>query len=154
MRVTIESGPFLDSWKRLQGRMNDEGFEAFWRATKQAKEAMHQHGYQNKTGALTDSMSFEASRRGQFSWSSVVRTGAKHALWVDQPTRAHWIFPKREGHPLRFYWAKLGSFVAFWHVRHPGTKGAGFMEHARQWFNVKAPAMIQRSIDAAITGSK
>jgi hypothetical protein len=148
MFVRIETGPFVQSFKQLEQRMGDEGFEAFWRATKDAKESQQEYGYQNKTGKLTDSMSFETTRKGAFSWAGEVKTSAKYALFVDKPTKAHWIFPKSEGHPLRFYWYKVGAWVAFWHVKHPGTAGAGFSEHARQHFNVRAPAMIQRSLDS------
>lgn len=154
MQVAVDSGPFLASWRRLFTRMADDGFESFWRATKGAKEAMHEYGYQNKTGRLTDSMRFEASRRGPFSWRGQITIRAPYALFVDQPTRWHWIFPRGESYPLRFYWHKIGAWVAFWHVKHPGTKGAGFAEHARQWFNVKAPAQIQSSVDAAIQVSR
>lgn len=154
MQVVVESGPFIESWRRLYNRMGDEGFEAFWRATKAAKEAMHERGYQNRTGRLTDSMQFEASRKSAFGWQGKITARAPYALYVDQPTRWHWIFPKRESYPLRFFWHKMGAWVAFWHVKHPGTKGAGFAEHARQWFNVKASRDIQSSIDAAIQVSR
>ena len=37
-------------------------------------------------------------------------------------TASHEIRPKGPGYPLRFYWPKVGAFVAFMKVQHPGTK--------------------------------
>ena len=30
---------------------------------------------------------------------------------------------QQKGHPLRFYWEKVGRVVSFWSVSHPGHKG-------------------------------
>lgn len=146
--VTFDADKFISTLDSLAERMNDEGFNAWLRATQDAKESQHQHGYQNRTGKLTASMSGKANRKGPFNWTSQVKTTASYALWVDEKTDAHPIEAKN-GKMLRWY--VNGQPVFRRRVWHPGTKGAGFSTVAALTFAFQAPDYVQRAFDAVVS---
>jgi hypothetical protein len=61
----------------------------------------------------------------------VVRSDSPIALIEDRGTPRHWIRRKRpNGPPLTFYWPKVGHWVQFNSVNHPGTAGSWFLTGA------------------------
>jgi hypothetical protein len=51
-----------------------------------------------------------------------LRWARRYAGFVEYGTRAHVITPRGPGYPLRFYWKKIGRWVATYKVQHPGTR--------------------------------
>jgi hypothetical protein len=45
------------------------------------------------------------------------------SIFREFDTKAHFITPKKAGGMLRFYWEKIGKWIALPFVAHPGTKG-------------------------------
>lgn len=82
-----------------------------------------------KTGALRAGIKMDRSRdtRGQYETGYDVVSTAPHTLFVIKGTRPHTI----TGNPLLgFFWPKVGQFVVFHSVRHPGTKANNFLSRA------------------------
>lgn len=82
-----------------------------------------------KTGELANSITVTQSREttGQWSAGFDVTANAPYAVFVHEGTRPH----KIVGHPLlAFFWPKVGRFVAFHSVNHPGTKPNRFLVRA------------------------
>jgi hypothetical protein len=143
----IETEAFEQFLVEVEQKISQNAYVAFSQAATEARDAQRAFHYQNRTGRLTSSMQVELAKLGEFRFRAVVVTGANYALWVDGPTKAHMIHAIR-AKALRFYWRGQIYFRKW--VMHPGTSGAGFSEHARQWFNVKATTRMQNWVDAAI----
>lgn len=82
-----------------------------------------------KTGALRDGIKMEQSREtsGRFETGYDVTSTADYSLFVIKGTRPH----KIVGNPLLgFFWPKVGQFVVFASVNHPGTKANNFLSRA------------------------
>jgi hypothetical protein len=82
-----------------------------------------------KTGALRAGLRMGQSRdtRGRWSTGYDVESTAPHSLYVLKGTRPH----KITGNPLLgFFWPKVGQFVVFRSVNHPGTKANNFLGRA------------------------
>lgn len=82
-----------------------------------------------KTGDLRNSLNVSQSRdiRGRYSTGYDVAADTPYALYVHEGTRPHVI----EGNPLLgFFWPKVGQFVVFPRVNHPGTKPNRFLTRA------------------------
>lgn len=91
-----------------------------------------------KTGRLRGTIRIEegGSDRGAASVTVMAgRTGATPYLgWHTEGTEPHGIAPRGTGYPLRFYWAKVGAWVAMSAVSHPGNPPNRFIqESARYW---------------------
>lgn len=88
----------------------------------------HEHArstqaFKDRTGELRRSIT-----RGRTStWVHFLKASAKHAAYVEYPTRPHRIEP-RNGKMLRFM--QHGTIRFSRGVNHPGTKGAHFMADA------------------------
>ncbi len=79
--------------------------------------------FKDRTGALRQSIT-----RGQKStWVHFLKATAKHAAFVEYPTKPHRI-EARNGSVLRFMFHGGIRFARS--VNHPGTKGAHFMDAA------------------------
>ena len=79
--------------------------------------------FKDRTGELRRSIT-----RGQKStWVHFLKATAKHALFVEEDTKAHRIEP-RKGRVLRFM--QHGALRFSRGVNHPGTKGKHFMDEA------------------------
>lgn len=82
-----------------------------------------------KTGALRSGLRMDQSRdvRGRWSTGYDVISTAPHSVFVIKGTRPHRI----EGNPLLgFFWPKVGTFVVFHSVQHPGTRANNFLGRA------------------------
>lgn len=82
-----------------------------------------------KTGELRRGLRMGQSRDilGRWSTGYDVTSTAAHTLFVIKGTRAHTI----TGNPLLgFFWPKVGSFVVFRSVHHPGTRANNFLGRA------------------------
>lgn len=147
--VRVNATKFLESWSALASRIDAYGFTAWRNVLDESKESMHEHHYQNKTGKLTQSMRAVPGRGGRFGWNGTVTVSAPYAVYVNNGTVPHEILPKRAGGLLRFYWPKIGAWVALRKVWHPGTYPAGFVTRAQRTFLDKHTE-IQAAVDAAI----
>lgn len=82
-----------------------------------------------KTGDLRAGLRMEQSRDVHGRWSTgydVISTAA-HTMFVIKGTAAHTI----TGNPLlAFFWPKVGKFVVFHSVHHPGTRPNNFLSRA------------------------
>lgn len=83
----------------------------------------------SKTGELRRGLRMSQSRdtRGRWSTGYDVISTAPHTMFVIKGTRPH----KITGNPLLgFFWPKVGSFVVFHSVNHPGTRPNNFLSRA------------------------
>lgn len=150
-KVEVEAAEFVQYMGQMAKALDAACYTAWVRQTDKAAEYMRANGYKDRTGALSKSMRGVASRQGAFQYRAVVSANERYALWVDQPTRAHIIKPKRRGYPLRFFWAKVGRYVSFMRVRHPGTRGAHFSRAALLEFGMfRFPEFLQHACDETI----
>lgn len=61
---------------------------------------------------------------------SVTRSDSRIAVLEDRGTPPHIIRQRRGGPPLTFYWPRVGYWVRFAKVNHPGTAGSRFLTGA------------------------
>ena len=117
----------------------------------QAQRDMVRRGAQ---GMLAMLRYFAPKRSGEFAAGLNYRTDetaggttatfyakGKHAYllpWIVEGTRPH-IIPiggsaaqMAKGYPLHFYWERIGEWVSFWSVHHPGTKPNPFIGQAME----------------------
>lgn len=83
----------------------------------------------DKTGYLKSQLRVERSRdvRGRYETGWDVTSNADYSLYVIKGTRPHTI----TGNPLLgFFWPKVGQFVVFHSVQHPGTRANNFLSRA------------------------
>lgn len=144
---TLDASAFLADLAAIGRDINSRGVNAFAAVIKEASDSTNEWHYQNRTGRLTATRRFATQRIGKEGWFGEIVWPAPYALWVDKATKPHPIFPVR-AKMLRWY--SYGQPVFRYSVMHPGTAGAGFSEHARQLFNVRASGQIQSAVDAAI----
>lgn len=149
MAVTINVSAFLKSWETMQNRMDANGQTAWRNAVREAWDSQREHGYQNKTGRLTASMSWKTSQRGKFNWAGRLKTSAPYAVYVDSGTgiygRGTPIVPIRAKF-LRFW---IGPRLVF-AKSVKGFKGAKFTNNARGIFENNAPSWVQKALDSAV----
>lgn len=83
----------------------------------------------SKTGELRRGIRMSQSRdvKGRWSTGYDVESTAPYSLFVIKGTKPHTI----EGNPyLAFFWPKVGKFVVFRSVNHPGTRANNFLSRA------------------------
>jgi hypothetical protein len=83
----------------------------------------------DNTGYLKSQLRVARSRdvRGRYETGWDVQSNAPYSLYVIKGTRPH----KITGNPLLgFFWPKVGQFVVFHSVNHPGTKANNFLSRA------------------------
>ena len=80
-----------------------------------------------RTGALRGAISTTTPQSDGSTIRAEIRADMPYAGYTDTGTQPHMIFPVR-AKMLAFYWERMGKFVFFRWVNHPGTKGT-------QWFN-------------------
>lgn len=107
------------------------GEEAKRKATRVARFAREEApvGKGPTAGNLRNQIRVEQSRdvSGKYSTGYDVVSNADYSVFVHEGTRPH----KIEGKPLLgFMWPKIGQFVVFHSVNHPGTKPNRFMARA------------------------
>ena len=153
MLVRIDGARCIASLHKTADAIDSYGFNAWRRALDESKAAMHQHGYQNKTGKLTASMKATASEPRRFGWEGTIVVSAPYAQWVDAGTGIYGPF----GQPikpvvapfLRFFWDKTGHWMSMREVR--GMPGAKFSKAATERFLAAAHSYIQSAVDSAVT---
>lgn len=143
IRVSVDAKAFLEGWSLLARDMDSYGFQAWRRTTKDARESMHEHGYQNLTGELTASMRDTTIDGGPFDWSSRIDITAPHARYIDEGTRAHG--PVRAKF-LRWYVAGRPVFAKW--VR--GISPRRFSKEASDAFERDIVPNIDRALASAI----
>ena len=142
--VVVDVKGFIQAWQAMQNKMDAGGANAFRQAVRQAWAEQREHGYQNDTGRLSASMKWDTWQPRKFGYQGQITTSAPYALYVDKGTRPHVIRAKGGG-MLRFFWPKVGAWVAFKKVNHPGFKGAGFSGAAIQRFGQTAPVAVEQA---------
>jgi len=60
----------------------------------------------------------------------ISKSAVPYAGYVRWGTRPHIIRCRRPAYALHFYWNRVGRWVFFDHVNHPGTKPNTFLERA------------------------
>lgn len=99
-----------------------------------------------------------------------VRVDSPHFHFVDKGTRAHWIFPKGEGYPLRFNATfrpksrpnSLRAYQGFsgppvvrrWGVYHPGTQPRNFTKLAVDLAREEGIERVRENINAIMVGRR
>jgi hypothetical protein len=148
MHVSFDAAAFVKSWVAMQDKMDAAGSNAWRKSLREAYEVQREYGYQNKTGRLTSSMKWRTWEPCAFAWHGELKTTAPYAAYVDSGTKPHKITAKGGG-LLRFFWPKVGAWVAFKSVNHPGFKGAGFTAAAIQKFGQSVSLEVERALSAA-----
>lgn len=138
---------FVDWLDAVQKRIEGEVIAEQARLAEDAKTAMHEHGYQNRTGRLTSSMTFRTMRTGGLGFLSIIEISAPYALWVDEPTKPH-VIKARRAPFLVFKWR--GSWHRRKSVFHPGTSGARFSNAAADYVEQTVTDRLQRAVDGAV----
>lgn len=174
MPVRIDASEFLRDLEALRSDIHNEIRIAWEQAADETKELMKENGYNNRTGHLSNTMYSRVYVNGMFNVSAEVVAPANYALWVDKPTKAHWIFPRgvtgstgkyqhpnlgtesvqrrrnrygRQKNALRWYENGVPVFRKW--VHHPGTYGANFSGAAENngW---RFAELTQEAVDRAI----
>jgi hypothetical protein len=73
-----------------------------------------------------------------------VTNNAKRALWLEEGTQPHWIFPNKKK-VLRFK-SKSGAWVSKKFVKHPGTKPYWFIRGAMSRASMLAASRIESKL--------
>jgi hypothetical protein len=150
--VNFEFDDFIRSLGQL-GRDLDAGCYRTWEDQgKLAARSMQQSGFKNQTGALSQSMMSSPAYKASFSYGLDLTANTYYALWVDEGTAPHAIVAQN-GHPLHFYWPKVGRWVSFWSVFHPGSKPAGFSTMVASVYGEIIPDRLQHTVDSIIQSS-
>lgn len=87
-------------------------------------------GAPSKTGKLKRSGRRQSGRNPEGTFYIDVVFSSPVLNYIIDGTPPHEIRPKGPGYPLRFYWAKVGAWVAFMKVSHPGTAPNDFLTPA------------------------
>lgn len=85
----------------------------------------------DKSGFLKSQLRVARSREGSGRYAAgwEVQSNAPYSLFVIKGTKPHRI-PKTGNAKLAFFWPKVGSFVVFASVDHPGTRANNFLSRA------------------------
>lgn len=179
MSIHIDASEFLADLEALKNDIH-AGLRVAWeQASEETLEVMRGHGYKDRTGNLSRTMYSQVFVNGMFNISADVVAPASYALYVDQPTKAHPIFPKgADGSPGLYQdpglgkkrgvqrrrnmftpdrkalrWFENGRPVFAKYLigshQHPGTFGAFFSEAAAN-HGWRFSELSQQQIDAAI----
>jgi hypothetical protein len=96
----------------------------------------------NKTGAFRESIRFRTFVKGTeigFTTSAAQPLGK----WIVFGTRPH-IIRARNAKTLYFFWGRLGRFVSFPFVHHPGTKPNPYVDRAYETWEKEMELEINR----------
>jgi hypothetical protein len=132
-------------------------------ASKVMVDRAKQGEFKDQTGELRRSISYVAVGWQNRGYYNKVLAATPYALYVEEPTKPHWIYPKAGynaptsslmpgqtrrgrgpgphkstvggGHALRWVNASGEHFAS--RVYHPGTAGFHFMYRAGQWARIK-----------------
>ena len=98
-------------------------------------------GYSHRTGTLK-----RATRKRIVRLKSgarvILQNTAKHAHFIEHGTRPHWIYPRRPGGRLVFWWDKTGRVMHLRRVWHPGTRPYRFLHNATHQASLRFGTLI------------
>jgi hypothetical protein len=104
-----------------------------------AAEAKRVGRFKDQTGKLRGGVRAEERQETALTATWAVVSPMPYSRFVESPTKPHEI----HGNPLlQFYWPKVGRWVAFKSVKHPGTLGFPFMGPGMQ----KAERVLYRDL--------
>lgn len=111
------------------------------------RRAKDSRTYRDRTGTLRKNTSgwYNVS-----DFSGFVIAHTHYSKYVDAGTKPHEIKARRAPF-LRFYWEKLGRWVALKKVNHPGTKPYMFMQNAEAFGRRMAADYSEDKIEFLIT---
>lgn len=143
--VVVSADELRSYLKRVESGIRAAARQALGQAAAYAAEhARRTTKFKDGTGKLRKSI----NRGAKGEWALFVQASAKHALWVEEDTKAHEIRPKlsagvsgpvrpsqsrrSRGAARQFLRFVVGGRTVFARsVRHPGTTGTHFMRDAR-----------------------
>ena len=172
MPVVFDTAAFEKEFTALRAELHDESRQEWVETGNEAVRWMRGNGYREHSGELSRSMISNPSERGYCDFASEISAQASYALWVNNPTRPHVIEAKRGRVDVNIRKGKDGKLVAKtktrsdgarmlrWYVngrpvfarrvRHPGTKGAYFLERMWTHFEDVYPSNMQQAMDRVI----
>lgn len=105
-----------------------------------AAEAKSVGQFQDRTGNLRGNIRADAVQETALTATWSIVSPMPYSKFVESGTKPHRI----EGNPLlKFFWPKVGAWVAFRGVNHPGSKAHSFMGPGMQ----KAERVLWRELE-------
>jgi len=95
-----------------------------------------------KTGTLRDSFD-GPNKKDDFSYS--IDIGVDYWRFINDGTAIHWIEPS--GKALYFYFEKIGQWVFFKAVLHPGTRPNPFVDRALEATGGRVEEFVEMALD-------
>jgi len=89
--VVFDTAAFEASFAKLRSELHEESRKEWARTADEARKWMIGNGYRDHGGELSRSMYSKVYEEGYCNFRADVVAAADHALWVDQPTKGHWI---------------------------------------------------------------
>lgn len=130
--VSVDGNRFRNALDRLGKDLeSNAAFVAEDSARYAQKHATQTRLFERRTGRLH--MGTEAVFIPD-SYASYIINSVPYARYIEEGTKPHTIYPSHSD-KLRFYWEKIGQWVEFAKVDHPGTKpypffkSAGYLTH-------------------------
>lgn len=148
--VTIDSSGLRSKLAALSGALEYAATVATREAAKAASEkARASRLFVDRTGELRRSITARSGLVVRGGVGSMVLAAAKHAVFVEKGTRAHFITP-RPGGMLRFQ--VHGHWVSARVVRHPGTLARPFMGYASVYGRTVLSSRLKTEVRRALRG--
>lgn len=180
MPVVFDTSAFEKSFAQLRSDLHEQLKGEWARTAAEARASMINDGYRDKTGELSRGMYSTIYESGYCDFQADVVAGARIALWIDQPTKGHWIpknerrrtwyagYQEEEGGRMTYLRNKKGTGVKArrhkmlrWFVGgkpvfakrvwHPPWPGAHFTEHMAAKYTELFPEHMQRELDSTVT---
>lgn len=174
LTVSVDTTQYLARVAESKRYLHELQERAVKAAAKAGRDEARNGGWKDQTGNLRRTIQVTG-----FSWSSVTcwsefRTQQPYALWVEDETAAHWIFPKAEynaptaglyagqtrrgrgkgphehaaGRGIALRWVDGSGQHFARRVYHPGTMGFHFMRDAAK----HARAVLMAELDRGFVG--
>lgn len=153
----IDVAGFVAWLRQAESEMQANAKQALGQSVALAlRNARATQAFKDHTGALRRSI--VRGERGAFS--QFIKASAKHALYVEEDTKAHEIRPKRTGTvssrraggkamPPLLKFRIAGHWISKAFVKHPGTTGTHFLERAAHAAADPFVSMLERAAAAA-----
>jgi hypothetical protein len=119
-------------WAKAQDEMMRHARRGVEAGVKAGILAAHPH-VPRRTGELADTAVARVTGENRLEVRGEMRWPKNYASFVDKGTKPHPITARRVP-LLHFYWEKVGDWVKFKQVKHPGTKPVNFTEYAEDKF--------------------
>lgn len=146
--VLIDTRQFESDMGRFLVDLRVTSTEALREMGRVTAERISRRYYVNRTGKLTNSIEHHST--GDLSWR--VKASAPYAHFVDVGTKPHRIVAKR-GKVLAFYWGKMGEWVFFRGVNHPGTKATNFSIHEAWNIASELPRLAGLAVSQSVSNT-